>query len=1189
MNQNVSLLVKQLALQIAKKELEKNLSSDTIRENNLLQEKFINKLKFSCFSILLDRHPTYIPALHFSETDKFKSQKAFLLNELNTILFSLRMNDRGIEANKIEKLFENLIEKNEKIATFLIFLIKDKLNELIDSSFSIGSSSTTTTTIIENNNESIIDISSLFGSNTIQSLNNLNYTNCKKSSIFEMNNNLLFTTEINNELSNFFPELLNNNNLSLQNYRKEGNFTTIINNNILCDNSLNDNFKRPLSDFTKALNVKPEKRKRSIYFTEYNCSKLYQNKQYFDRLSFGKNFKVYNEIEIIDKSLLALQGITSSIFIYDEKSCKLIVQFIRLKSLSLLSLNNALQDIALMGTYYKRLELLSEYLINGIDVGKCCQSFGLTLTLILRWYKSCILELKNIIIKIYNNNNAENNNNNNSITLLGIIQHLTPLKERLKYLSEICFCDIVEKNNSSEEDSEYIHSIQLVTRKIINLSQRILINFPKGSNLIDYLYTLIKQIEILDSPHVNILLLLFKNSCKPFFNWIHQWIYNGIIEGDNYEEFFVKENIDTTTNLWDNRFIIYYEKVPQFLKELIQKLIISGKILYIIRNSNPNHFLLTSDLLSTEISIDNNNTVLDIKYNEKQIEIFENQCIKLFLKQQELDKNLMEKRLINLQKKIQMDMKQLDFNEELLDKFQKEENEIKEKLKHQIIEEYEKKMGIPLDTQQKEDSSTTFVGQLLEEDNDDNMVDETRRDYLYQNNDLNHFDDARVDVNDNDEEFNTVNNNERMKEDEDLVDCNNLNHSIVSEIVYERNQNNNDIVNNNLNQYLESTNSLLQIPIDIAIKRCLFTAISLQKDMVDHIFINMLFNEYHLSNHLSLINNYFLFKAGDIHDIFTNYLLDGIMKRSLNFKDKFILNKTFFDAIKTSNHYNYQEEEDSLLLNNSMMTSDTDINHQHIEYNLIKDLSLDIDEKILNNEDKTLIDIYNINSLDYIKLNYSVKFPINIILNESCIEKYIKIFKFLFKLKRVDLALQDIYKVFQPFRFIKYKKEPQFVKYLQKFRQEIQHFITVFKTFIFVEVIDSGFSQFVEKLIFEKESGNLTIERLIYLHKEFLDRLLKQCLLNDIAKPMLDIIIKMFSLILKFKYLLVNNTIPINEIDDEEENNNNKGEELLVIVQQLRKEFIDCSLFLDQLVDQLAQQVTTSKFNLFRYHYKFTL
>ncbi|ORY04589.1 hypothetical protein K493DRAFT_333842 [Basidiobolus meristosporus CBS 931.73] len=95
---------------------------------------------------------------------------------------------------------------------------------------------------------------------------------------------------------------------------------------------------------------------------------------------------------------------------------------------------------------------------------------------------------------------------------------------------------------------------------------------------------------------------------RPFFHMLHRWIYEGELE-DPYGEFFVAESDFTEQDLWQKKYTMRANMIPEFINNgLANKIFSIGKSLNFIRHSCHEEILLNSQ---TEAS-----TTEDLKYSD---------------------------------------------------------------------------------------------------------------------------------------------------------------------------------------------------------------------------------------------------------------------------------------------------------------------------------------------------------------------------------------------------------------------------------------------------------------------------------------------------------------------------------------------------------------------------------------------
>ncbi|MEE6481093.1 hypothetical protein FKM82_012751 [Ascaphus truei] len=155
-------------------------------------------------------------------------------------------------------------------------------------------------------------------------------------------------------------------------------------------------------------------------------------------------------------------------------------------------------------------------------------------------------------------------------------------------------------------------------------------------------------------------------------------------------------------------------------------------------------------------------------------------------------------------------------------------------------------------------------------------------------------------------------------------------------------------------------------------------------------------------------------------------------------------------------------------------------------------------------------------ALSCLELKYKVDWPLNIVITETCMNKYNKIFSFLLQLKHMVWTLGDVW--FHLKRTALVNKASNSVQYrqLQLYRHEMQHFVKVIQGYIANQILHVTWCEFRNKL-----SAVSNLEEIHRTHAEYLNKALFRGLLTEKAAPVMKIIHSIFSLILKFRIQLI--------------------------------------------------------------------
>ncbi|XP_053572612.1 gamma-tubulin complex component 6 [Bombina bombina] len=155
-------------------------------------------------------------------------------------------------------------------------------------------------------------------------------------------------------------------------------------------------------------------------------------------------------------------------------------------------------------------------------------------------------------------------------------------------------------------------------------------------------------------------------------------------------------------------------------------------------------------------------------------------------------------------------------------------------------------------------------------------------------------------------------------------------------------------------------------------------------------------------------------------------------------------------------------------------------------------------------------------TLSCLELKYKVDWPLNIVITESCVNKYNKIFSFLLQLKHMVWTLRDVWFHLKRTALVNQASNSVQYRQLQLYRHEMQHFVKVIQGYIANQILHVTWCEFRNKLC---TVSNL--EEIHRTHAEYLSKALFRGLLTEKAAPLMNIIHSIFSLILKFRIQLI--------------------------------------------------------------------
>ncbi|KAI1882307.1 hypothetical protein AGOR_G00249330 [Albula goreensis] len=155
-------------------------------------------------------------------------------------------------------------------------------------------------------------------------------------------------------------------------------------------------------------------------------------------------------------------------------------------------------------------------------------------------------------------------------------------------------------------------------------------------------------------------------------------------------------------------------------------------------------------------------------------------------------------------------------------------------------------------------------------------------------------------------------------------------------------------------------------------------------------------------------------------------------------------------------------------------------------------------------------------ALNCLELRYKVDWPLNIIITDSCMNKYNRLFSFLLQLKHMVWTLRDVWFHLKRAALVKGAGQSVQFRQLQLYRHEMQHFVKVIQGYIANQILQVSWSEFTHKL----SSAN-DLDAIHHTHADYLNRAIFRGLLTEKAASVMNIIHSIFSLILKFRAQLI--------------------------------------------------------------------
>ncbi|KAJ9543793.1 hypothetical protein OSB04_023500 [Centaurea solstitialis] len=159
---------------------------------------------------------------------------------------------------------------------------------------------------------------------------------------------------------------------------------------------------------------------------------------------------------------------------------------------------------------------------------------------------------------------------------------------------------------------------------------------------------------------------------------------------------------------------------------------------------------------------------------------------------------------------------------------------------------------------------------------------------------------------------------------------------------------------------------------------------------------------------------------------------------------------------------------------------------------------------------------------DVFSLDYDARIPLNTVFTESVMAKYLRIFNFLWKLRRVEHALIGAWKTMKPNLITShfFTKLPKAIKFrliltsrkCQVLWNEMSHFLTNLQYYIMFEVLEVSWANFSDEMEAAKD-----LDDLLAAHDKYLYSIVEKSLLGERSEALYKTLFMLFDLILRFR------------------------------------------------------------------------
>ncbi|CAA6664252.1 unnamed protein product [Spirodela intermedia] len=254
---------------------------------------------------------------------------------------------------------------------------------------------------------------------------------------------------------------------------------------------------------------------------------------------------------------------------------------------------------------------------------------------------------------------------------------------------------------------------------------------------------------------------------------------------------------------------------------------------------------------------------------------------------------------------------------------------------------------------------------------------------------------------------------------------------------------------------------------------------------IDHHLMDVIHRRYRFRDHCLAIKRYLLLGQGD----FVQYLMDMVgpeLSEPANTISSFQLAGLLESAIRGSNA-------------------------QYDDHDILDRLKV----KMMEHGDGD-------QGWDVFSLEYDARVPLDTVFTASVMRRYLRVFNFLLKLRRVEHALIAVWKTMKPNRIIQHllvkedsAVKSQFVSALRRcqvLRNEMNHFVTNLQYYIMFEVLEVSWAHFSEEM-----DGSKDLDDLLAAHEKYLGAILEKSLLGEKSKEINRTLFALLDIILKFR------------------------------------------------------------------------
>ncbi|XP_020722370.1 gamma-tubulin complex component 6 isoform X2 [Bombus terrestris] len=267
------------------------------------------------------------------------------------------------------------------------------------------------------------------------------------------------------------------------------------------------------------------------------------------------------------------------------------------------------------------------------------------------------------------------------------------------------------------------------------------------------------------------------------------------------------------------------------------------------------------------------------------------------------------------------------------------------------------------------------------------------------------------------------------------------------------------------------------ISLQAYLEKSIRIPLNVQSRLVNNAIIKYFLEENNLLSHLHSLRSYFFLLNGEFAKSLTDSLYSRLYEISIPIE--------LFNSATLTN-----------LLERALVNS---FNNVYINSELLNLSATDTPAQL---------HISDPAALDCLTLNYKINWPLNIILDETVMQQYSKVFKFLITSGRVSWVLQEDFNIMKRER--KAITSEQYHK-LQLYRHSMTQFMNALHNYLTCSVLHASWAEFEKDL-----EHSLTVDQIYMAHVNYIKRILSRCMLNSRGEKIRVCLTNIFKVILKF-------------------------------------------------------------------------